>query len=74
MLIIGIKFLTKEVENLASWDQDKGILSNDKLRKFHDFLENLEYTTFFVWIEGESNVLSYSYARAPRFYGKFKFY
>jgi hypothetical protein len=61
--------LTKEIENLASWDQDKGLLSNDKLRRFHDFLENLEYTTFFCWIEGESNNLSTSYARAPRFLG-----
>ena len=56
------------------WDADKGLLSNDKLKKFHDFLENLTYTTFFIWIEGDNdnNVeLKYSYARAPRFYGKF---
>ena len=43
-------------------------MDNDKLRRFHDFLENPEYQKFFVWVEMESLQILTSFAAAPLFY------
>jgi hypothetical protein len=42
-------------------------LSNDKLQKFFDFLENFDYLKFFVWLNNEGNV-EISYDSAPKFF------
>jgi hypothetical protein len=61
--------MCKALEDLASFEEDKGFLSNDKLVKFHDFLEDPNYVKFFCWIEFGSDELQWSFDRAPRFYG-----
>ena len=62
--------MCKALEDLAAFSEDKGFLSNDKLVKFHDFLEDNNYIKFFIWIEFGSEDLQWSFDKAPRFYGK----
>lgn len=64
-----ISFLTKKLSDLEPFSDDKGYLTNDKLAKFSEFLDNPDYTKFFCWIELGSEELSWSFDRAPRFYG-----
>jgi hypothetical protein len=46
-------------------------LDRDKLQKFSEFLKNCDYTKFFCWIEVGTTELSWSFDRAPKFYGKY---
>ena len=62
--------MTKKLSDLEPFSDDKGYLTNDKLAKFSEFLDNPDYTKFFCWIELGSEELSWSFDRAPRFYGK----
>jgi hypothetical protein len=62
--------MTKNLEGLEAFSEDKGYLTNEKLGKFSEFLENPDYTKFFCWIELGSSELSWSFDRAPYFYGK----
>jgi len=48
-------------------------VSNEKMHKFFDFLENPEYLKFFVWLNQESEV-EYSFDSAPKFFGKSKLF
>jgi len=64
-----ISFLSKKLSDLEPFSDDKGYLTNDKLAKFSEFLDNPDYTKFFCWIELGSEELSWSFDRAPRFYG-----
>jgi hypothetical protein len=62
--------MTAELENLEPYSGDKNYLTADKLQKFADFLDNTDYKKFFIWIELNSDELSWSFDKAPRFYGK----
>jgi hypothetical protein len=64
-----IQWMTAELENLEPYSGDKNFLTNDKLQKFADFLDNTDYKKFFCWIELNSDELSWSFDKAPRFYG-----
>jgi len=64
-----IKWMTASLDGLEAFSPDGGYLTNDKLQKFHEFLNNADYTKFFCWIELGSGVLSWSFDRAPKFYG-----
>jgi len=43
-------------------------MDNDKLRRFHDFLENASYSKFFVWLEVGTYALRTSFDAAPLFF------
>ena len=58
------------VQHLAELDEFKvSKLSNEKLQKFFDFLENHDYIKFFVWLNEKLEV-ELSYDSAPKFFGK----
>ena len=44
-------------------------LSNVKLNKFYDFLEDYNYVKFFVWLDQASEV-QVSFDSAPKYFGK----
>ena len=71
--ILGIKWMTASLDGLEAFSPDGGYLTNDKLQKFNEFINNADYTKFFCWIELGSGVLSWSFDRAPKFYGKYNF-
>lgn len=58
------------VKNLMEMDEfNVSKLSNDKLQKFFDFLENHDYIKFFVWLNEKLEV-EFSFDSAPKFFGK----
>lgn len=67
---LGITWMLKTLMELDEFQISK--VSNEKMHKFFDFLENPEYLKFFVWLNQESEV-EYSFDSAPKFFGKFKF-
>lgn len=56
------------VEQLSDMDEfNVSKLSNDKLQKFFEFLENQQYIKFFVWLNEQLEV-EMSYDSAPKFF------
>ena len=47
-------------------------LTNEKLQKFFEYLENPDYVKFFVSLDAQLEVVM-SYDSAPKFFGKFQF-
>jgi len=59
------------VKHLMEMDEfNVSKLSNDKLQKFFDFLENCDYIKLFVWLNEKLEV-ELSYDSAPKFFGKY---
>ena len=55
---------------MEPYSETGNFLTADKLQKFADFLDNNDYKKFFSWIELGSEELSWSFDKAPGFYGK----
>ena len=61
------------ITKIADMDEFKvAALTNDILRKFHEFLEKEDYVKFFVWLNEKLQV-EHSFDSAPKFFGMFEF-
>lgn len=59
-----------EIENYDAENPDI-VLSNDRLKLYYEFLENADYTKFFVWVDfSEHKKFCWSYDNIPKFHGK----
>lgn len=58
------------IQSLVDMDEfNVSKLTNDKLQKFFEYLENSDYIKFFVWLdENHDNEVSMSYDGAPKFF------
>lgn len=63
---LGVAWMIKHLMELDEFNVNK--LTNDMLRKFFDFLENVDYLKFFVWLNQEMKV-EVSFDSAPKFFG-----
>jgi hypothetical protein len=64
---VGVSWMVKQLMEMDEFHVDK--VSNDKLQKFFDFLENQDYIKFFVWLNEKLEV-ELSFDSAPKFFGK----